>query len=60
MKAPPVDGLLLVRLTQRDAEERPDVNPVPKGTRVRYERQQINEEIVCEVVLYFLLEVPVP
>jgi hypothetical protein len=31
-----VDGLLFVRLAQRDTEEGPDVNPVPKGAGIRY------------------------
>jgi len=60
VKTTPVDGLLVVGLTQWDAEEGPNVNPVPKGARVRHERQQVCEEIIREIVLDFFLKVPIP
>ena len=36
------------------------MNPIPKEARVCYECQQVSEEIVCEVVLDFLLKVLIP
>jgi len=60
MKTPPVDGLLLARLAQWDTKQRPNVNPVPNVAGVCHERQQVSENIVCEVGLDFLLQVLVP
>ena len=60
MKATPVDGLFFVRVAQRDTEEGPDVNPVPKGAGIRYEGQQIYEEIISKIFLKFPLQVFVP
>jgi hypothetical protein len=60
MKTSLVDGFLFVRLAQWDTEERPDVNPVPKLTGISYEREQVREEVVGEVLLDFLLQVSVP
>lgn len=61
MKTPPVNGLLLVRLAQWDTNEWPNVDPVPtQRWPVCNERQQVSENIVCEVRLDFLLQVPVP
>ena len=36
---------------QRDTEEGPDMNPVPKGAGICHECQQISEEIVDEIDL---------
>jgi hypothetical protein len=60
VKTTPVDGLLVVGLTQWDAEERQNVNPVPKGAGVRHEHQHVCEEIVHEIVLDFFVKVPIP
>ena len=60
MKTAPVNGLLFVRLAQRDTEEGPDANPVPKGAGIRYKCQQIREDIISEIFLNFLLQVFVP
>jgi len=60
VKAAPVDSLLFDRLAQRDTEEGPDVNPVPKGAGIRQECQQICEEIVGKILLNFLLQVFIP